>query len=190
MTTSGFGRRLRHGAVVTAPILGLVGGQTSAAFAGGFGPSRNDGATKTPLKHVLIIIGENRTFDHVFATYKPHDPNETISNLRSKGIVNADGTPGPNYARALQMQASDYDSYQLSPPSTPYTVLPPAMIGRPSTPYGCQAINITTGASCDSTTNETAVEKVENGLAENFVKYLLTGGTQGITYPGPDTRVQ
>ena len=24
--------------------------------------------TRTPIKHVIIIIGENRSFDHVFAT--------------------------------------------------------------------------------------------------------------------------
>jgi phospholipase C len=27
--------------------------------------------TATPIKHVIVIIGENRTFDHVFATYQP-----------------------------------------------------------------------------------------------------------------------
>jgi phospholipase C len=27
--------------------------------------------TLTPIKHVIVIIGENRTFDHVYATYKP-----------------------------------------------------------------------------------------------------------------------
>jgi len=27
--------------------------------------------TQTPIQHVIVIIGENRTFDHVFATYKP-----------------------------------------------------------------------------------------------------------------------
>ena len=31
----------------------------------------DDAATLTPIKHVIIIIGENRTFDHVFATYTP-----------------------------------------------------------------------------------------------------------------------
>ena len=25
----------------------------------------------TPIQHVIVIIGENRTFDHVFATYQP-----------------------------------------------------------------------------------------------------------------------
>ena len=26
---------------------------------------------RTPIEHVILIIGENRTFDHVFATYTP-----------------------------------------------------------------------------------------------------------------------
>src|ERR1700730_13178080 len=57
--------------------------------------------TATPIKHVIVIIGENRTFDHVFATYKPRH-GQSVSNLLSKGIVNPDGTPGPNFALASQ----------------------------------------------------------------------------------------
>src|ERR1700680_631261 len=53
------------------------------------------GGTATPIKHLIIIIGENRTFDHVFATYQPRSK-DSVSNLISKGIINADGTPGPN----------------------------------------------------------------------------------------------
>ena len=30
-----------------------------------------EAGTRTPIKHVIIIIGENRTFDHIFATYTP-----------------------------------------------------------------------------------------------------------------------
>jgi phospholipase C len=29
----------------------------------------NDSNTATPIKHVIVIVGENRTFDHLFATY-------------------------------------------------------------------------------------------------------------------------
>ena len=43
-----------------------------AAAAAAAGESNsNDGNTKTPIKHVIVIIGENRTFDHLFATYVP-----------------------------------------------------------------------------------------------------------------------
>src|ERR1700730_1025036 len=59
---------------------------------------------RTPIKHVIVIIGENRTFDHVFATYKPKE-GEKVHNLRSEGIINADGTPGPHFSKAAQFQA-------------------------------------------------------------------------------------
>ncbi len=55
--------------------------------------------TRTPIKHVIVIIGENRSFDHVYATYKSPS-GDKVSNLLSKGIINADGTPGPKYAHA------------------------------------------------------------------------------------------
>src|SRR5271156_2857246 len=78
--------------------------------------------TRTPIKHVIVIIGENRSFDHVFATYVPKK-GETINNLLSEGIVNLDGKknaiPGPNFEKAHQLAASDIggvDSFLLNPP--------------------------------------------------------------------------
>src|SRR6202000_297550 len=64
----------------------------------------NDGKTTSPIKHVIIIIGENRSFDHVFATYVPKK-GQKVDNLLSKGIINADGTPGKNYALSAQSSA-------------------------------------------------------------------------------------
>jgi phospholipase C len=58
--------------------------------------------TATPIKHVIIIVGENRSFDHLFATYVPKDRRERVLNLLSEGIINGDGTPGPNFAKAHQ----------------------------------------------------------------------------------------
>src|ERR1700675_2826104 len=78
-----------------------------------------DSATLTPVKHAIIIIGENRTFDHIFATYKPVHKREKVLNLLSEGIVNADGSPGPNYGDALQYRAFDTKQYNLTPPKTP-----------------------------------------------------------------------
>src|SRR6516162_8114976 len=60
--------------------------------------------TATPIKHVIIIVGENRSFDHLFATYKPKSKNEKVLNLLSEGIVNADGSPGPNFAKGHQFK--------------------------------------------------------------------------------------
>src|ERR1700746_2306411 len=52
--------------------------------------------TRTPIKHVILIIGENRTFDHVFATYTPPS-GQTVLNLLSEGIVDANGNPSTNF---------------------------------------------------------------------------------------------
>ncbi len=89
---------------------------------------RGDGATTTPIQHVIVIVGENRTFDHVFGGYEPKS-GQTVSNLLSKKIINPDGTPGPNFSLAAQQQASDTDTYSITPAKTgPY----PA-VDRPNT---------------------------------------------------------
>jgi phospholipase C len=59
--------------------------------------------TATPIKHLIVLIGENRTFDNIYATYKPRS-GEAIGNLLSRQIVHEDGTPGPNFYRSMQFQ--------------------------------------------------------------------------------------
>jgi len=86
---------------------------------------RNDDNTTSPIKHVIIIVGENRSFDHLFATYVSPS-GDSVMNLLSEGIVNADGTPGPNYTQAAQQQATDTSTYSVSPTTTgSYSTLPP-----------------------------------------------------------------
>src|SRR5580692_11274039 len=86
---------------------------------------QNDNNTTTPIKHVIIIVGENRSFDHLFGTYVAPS-GDSVQNLLSEGIVNADGTPGPNFANAAQQQASDTTTYSVSPtPTGAYSALPP-----------------------------------------------------------------
>jgi phospholipase C len=60
--------------------------------------------TRTPIKHVIVLIGENRTFDHLFATYVPKS-RDSVKNLLSEGIINADGSPGRHFGKAAQFQA-------------------------------------------------------------------------------------
>ena len=132
-------------------------------------------STQTPIQHVIVIIGENRTFDHIFATYQPTQ-GQTVNNLLSEGIVQADGTPGPNFAIAHQNSASDtfVDHYQMSPGGKSlYSVLPTPLVGGPTTPY--------------FQTLEQAMQ-AENGLAPDYYQYMLTGGT-GLTRGQPDTRI-
>jgi phospholipase C len=132
-------------------------------------------ATATPIQHVIVIIGENRTFDHVFATYKPV-AGETVNNLLSEGIVKADGTPGPNFSQAAQFKAYDDSAmgYQNAPNNTEaYAKLPPVLAGGPTTPYLTsiyQAIHI------------------ETDLPKDYYVYMTTGGT-GLTHGQVDTRI-
>ncbi len=91
----------------------------------------------TPIQHVIIIIGENHTFDNLFGTYKPK-AGQTIDNLLSKGIVNADGTPGPHFDKAKQLIGRDLNRYNAETASTgAYTTLPQ--------PYTTSAIGQTAG---------------------------------------------
>jgi len=157
---------------------------------------RGDNSTTSPIKHLIVIIGENRTFDHIFATYKPR-AGQSVDNLLSKGIVNTDGTPGPNYNMALQFTAVDESpapstdplsaslpsTYQVAPGGkTPYTKLPPPGLGGPETPY-----------LPDLSTAEAA----ENGLPDlpdggpdpAWYTLLTTGGTGIAGSHIPDSRI-
>jgi phospholipase C len=89
-----------------ALLLALVASDFGAPAQAGTEPEASADATSTatPIKHVIIIVGENRSFDHLFATYVPQHRNEKVLNLLSEGIINADGSPGPNFAKAHQFK--------------------------------------------------------------------------------------
>jgi phospholipase C len=83
-------------------------------------PKDNDAAdaikTESPIKHVIILIGENRGTDHTFGVYEPKGKRQTISNILSKGIVNADGSPGPNFKLAQQFLVKPQPLYYVGAP--------------------------------------------------------------------------
>jgi phospholipase C len=114
-------RRLRDRAVVTAAILTIIGGGAAAADPDSIGGNNsNGGRTESPIKHVIVIMGENRTFDHLFATYQPRN-GQSVANLLSKGIINIDGSPGPHYGLAVQNYATVAGTFSISPATkTPY----------------------------------------------------------------------
>jgi phospholipase C len=139
-------------------------------------------ATTTPIKHVIIIIGENRTFDHVYATYKPQ-AGETVSNLLSKGIIKANGNPGPNYSFSAQFSALDNTTsggtFSTSPQSKSiYSTLPPALAGGPEAQ----------SATKPPFTTLKVAKLADTGLAHGYDQYLLTGAT-GIAGGQVDTRI-
>jgi len=90
--------------------------------------AQEGGQAKTPIKHVIVLIGENRTFDHLFATYVPKS-GASVKNLLSEGIVNADGTPGKHFSKAAQFQAvapfrTEYFISLSAEEKAPYGTLP------------------------------------------------------------------
>ena len=83
-----------HGHTLTLMALSIaLIGNASAVHANDSDEKRQHAKTTTPIEHVIVIIGENHTFDNLFGAYRPA-PGQTISNLLSKGIIKADGTPG------------------------------------------------------------------------------------------------
>jgi phospholipase C len=167
-------------AVVLA--LQMVMAAPAAAFADeGHDRDRNpDRDTRTPFKHVIVIIGENRSFDHVFATYTPRR-GQTISNLLSEHIINADGTPGPNFARTAQSNAVVNLIYDISPTNkTPFSILPPAMTD------GANTVGSDTNPPPFATL--AVAQLAETDLTPATLPLLLTGAT-GLAHNAIDTRL-
>ncbi len=102
----------------------------AAALLGAAGPVFGEPKTTTPIEHLIVVIGENLSFDHLFATFRPL-PGQHVANLLAKGIVKEDGSPGPRAALALQRIAAPRGRYEVTPPTTgSFAALP-----RPSTTY-------------------------------------------------------
>jgi phospholipase C len=115
-------KRLIAAVALVTLLDGQLGSVSHAA------PSEGDDRdTVSPIKHVIVIIGENRTFDHVYGTYAPGH-GQQVSNLLSRGIVRTDGSPGPNKDAAEQFQLGTINpvAYFIStkslvnPNKTPY----------------------------------------------------------------------
>jgi phospholipase C len=139
----------------------------------------NDGNTKTPVKHVIVIYGENRSFDHVFGTYRSPS-GDHVQNILSEGIVNEDGTPGPNFTMAAQFQASATGSFSVSPPrTTSYTTLPPPLAGGNKTASDTAPPPFATIR---------AAENADYGLLPRDIRLLTTGAT-GLDPRTVDTRI-
>jgi phospholipase C len=96
--------------------LGLAGWAVGSAAA--------QPATTTPIEHLIVIIGENETFDGLFATYVPRAGE--VRNLLSQGIITAEGAPGARFDLTRQQRAVPQAHYTLDAPRAgPYPTLPP-----------------------------------------------------------------
>ncbi|MBP0594997.1 alkaline phosphatase family protein [Paraburkholderia sp. LEh10] len=169
---------------------GLLRGAISAALVSAISPAVAQSQqlaaaavnTASPIKHVIVIVGENRTFDHIFGAYTPRR-GQTISNLLSKGIITADGRPGPNFALAAQYNASATDPkrFEMAPGGKqPYTVLPaPNTGGTASTPSDTSPPPFATLATAQA---------IEGSMIEPWDVVHLTTGASGLPQHSVDTR--
>ncbi len=139
-------------------------------------------ATVTPIKHVIVIVGENRTFDQVFGAFKP-GAGQSVSNLLSKGIITADGRPGPNFALAAQYTAKAENPARFEPSpggKKPYSVLPEPNTG--SAPTAASDTNPGPFATL------AAARAAEGAALEPQDLVQLTTGATGLPKHVPDTR--
>lgn len=136
------------------------------------------GDTRSPIRHLIVVVGENRSFDNVFGTYVPSG-SQIIWNLLSKGIVLNNGDPGPNIALAAQQQATDTTTYQLSPTQTgSFANLPQPSTTLSALPLGpCLLAEIFFNS--DAFCSDVGLDPTSPGL-------LLARGTgQSIYFPTP-----
>ena len=140
--------------------------------------------TASPIKHVIVLIGENRGLDHTFGVYKPKGAGQTISNLLSKGIVNEDGTPGPNFAQAQQFSVGTQPAYYIGAPNAAkFAYSPTNAMPQPNT-NGAPTAQSDTGAPFKSI----AEASVEKDMNPGDLDILTTGFT-GLPTGALDTRV-
>ena len=171
--------RTKIGASVSATILSAVG--LAVSVPADADTSVHEIRTATPIKHVIIIVGENRSFDHLFATYVPKNKEDRVRNLLSDKIIYADGSPGPNFAKAHQFQITSapnggkfFSSADLKN-KTLYTTLPAPDVG------GVGAVSPYVGIL--------SLPGGDPGLPAQEQFLFGTGGT-GLSFTlGPDTRI-
>src|SRR5215471_12132508 len=174
------------GAFLTSALTGaapaLADGDTAAAI-----------PTASPIKHVIVIIGENRSFDNIYATYVPTQ-GQGVANLLSRGIIHPNGSPGPNKNAAEQFSLAVIDpvSYFINtktlkrPGKRPYgPFLPTPEVGfappSPVTLAQLQKDPADTVAPFDAITFSPALLQQISPVLQGTDLVLLTTGATGLT---------
>ena len=139
-----------------------------------------------------MLIGENRTFDNIYGTYRlsgyGDDHRSEVGNLLSRGIVRDNGSPGPNMALAEQNSVNTPlpATYFISSSNkTAYSPLPtPQLNGAPNVqkPLG-------SSAPFNSTVSDTELEALEPSLEVADLGLLRTGATGAAGTTGLDSRI-
>jgi phospholipase C len=190
---------LRLGVVCLTVFQFSLGGPLAAPLQAN---DHDHGKNDSPIKHVIVLIGENRTFDHLFATYVPKH-GESVKNLLSEGIIKADGTPGAHFKKAQQFQAiapfkTKYFISLDGDDKAPYTTLPEPTLNFSPSP-NASLIGLPGGTEpppFPSATPTALLAEIEPSLEPGDL-HLLTTGAPGVDntfvltpVPDFDTRVE
>jgi phospholipase C len=178
---------------------GLMLGVSAIALAA-LGPSSgraDDSGIQTPIKHIIVLIGENRTFDNVFASYKAKY-GQSVGNLLSRGIIKADGSPGPNVTAATQYQVNTPlpPQYFIDAGSNKTAYAPflptPDLGGAPNeqiSPADLAANPTGVQPPFDKGFSNAQLASLEPSFEKSDLFLLRTGATGAAGTSGPDTRV-
>ncbi|TKC87824.1 alkaline phosphatase family protein [Trinickia terrae] len=120
---------------------------------------RNEGRTATPIKHLVVIYGENVSFDHYFATYP------VATNPSGEPAFNAAaGTPTPNGLSGALLTANPNDTNAANGAGA-------------ANPF---RLDRTQAATADQNHAYTAEQQAyDNGAADLFPKYTGRGTSGG-----------
>ena len=145
--------------------------------------------TATPIKHVIVLIGENRTFDNIFGMYRPRH-GQSISNLLTNGIVNSSGMTVLNTKAQQSFIKQPYPStyfidFHATAGRTPYPILP-----QPNTAYVPPAPGpLSQGQGpFDSSVPDSLLPTIEPSFEPEDLGLLRTGAS-GLPMFSEDTRV-
>ena len=140
--------------------------------------------TVTPIKHVIIIIGENRTFDHIFRHLQAQGRRKREQPAFRGDHQGRRHAWGRIISRAHQFSADVTGSpvFELSPTTgkSLYSPLPAPLNGGPTDV--CKDNGMCSLGDATSS---------EDGLATtpiNYYEFLTSGGT-GLSGKVPDTRI-
>src|SRR5271165_2751743 len=184
MPSSPVGRRARRRAAALCAVALITVVAALPAQSDEPSTANDQPKTATPIKHVVVFIGENRSFDHVYGTYVPKS-DDSILNLLSEGIVRPDGAPGRHFASAKQFTTSGQTSYfigVLKKNKTAYTTLPdPTLGGAPN--VASMTMPPFTGFT------DAQLAAIEPSLEPSDLFLLTTGATGAAGTTGPDARI-
>ena len=181
---SQLGKVRKHATVFACTAALLMNPVAASAGNGGDDPAKHH-ETESPIKHVIVLIGENRTFDFLFATYVSPS-GDHVKNLLSEHIINADGTPGKKFSKAAQFQAippfkTTYYTSLNDNEKAPYIILPePSLNFSPSPVTGEPPPfpPICTGAEVPpACTPEALLAAIEPSLELDDLGLLTTGAS-------------